>query len=1678
MSRSKSLNGTVEALFRLQISNISDTSALFADHHDFLGDLSLSLLVGPALENVVGFINCLPCETEDHPDLYRNMTFCGGLCLPCSQCTLTEFLTSECKGQSQSVCTPLPTDITTSLELDIRSNPEHLIPVSQVQTEADSRSLNRTFVFTNLAPGESTNVTVEGAGSKIATVTRPLRSVQTISCQAVTEQVSISRPMTVVVFEAFDENNNARVLIPTVVNASLRVEGESEHEGIVSSCSMPQAGPSVCVIEFSVPANWFPSRGVKNLTITYSTDKLSSNSRCSGTPIQLGPQAASPNDENASGILAIVTPIATLYDMDTISVSIMARHNQSIQTFSFELNCGSCNMSLDVENTDVWFLSSTFDDACSKLRVSGFARNRDNGKTAFIQNNGTFQAIDIMSINVTVFSQSEANRVFHFSGKVTVFTQFSKPFSIFDTRFEHQPVHVLASYKEDTVHTNLTEQIHLLRPTAALISINQGLRTVYSFASLKDEPDFFDVNIHTIWPRGEVIRIEKPSGCQIFVQDADNVDLDLNTTCDTFSIQPYDVKLEKASSLDISLQIVDDMETVLGSSALRIQKPARNLYVTAQSNFSHTNSAPIILRSIRKPFVNSVDELQPNFTSAHLDVMATYPNDTQVDVTRISNITSSASDIFTISPNRIVTGVSVGGGMITCGHHGCPNANVSVLGDLPSVPLGTELIVAYDSDIFVIDQEDGRIVINATVTSSRRRSSLIGDMDHAGDAHVILSVLEQVTTIRQQINLLPQQTKFTVENDAFSVKGSSTQLLDAARISTRDSVQGVSFSAQWPRDTCVDTSFPCTATTNVTVNPPRAIRVEIEPAHIDLVVPNTAIDVASLYGRLSNVTVTANVVLNNGVTESIPFPIFQCVGDCHSCIESFNRTLHLNTTSHPGNCSYRLTIDDSHAMLTVRKFSLVDVRITARVSGIDQVSSSENLFISAVGSEDARSWPAVLVSARAVFSDSSIENEVTLESSLLKLSSPEGSNRVNLNDNILVASEPATVNLSVSLADFETELQLHFENETMSDELAITSLEVKGVALDATSSIFELGGVANTSFVLDVSASLGNASLSPSEMRVGGHQMLLFGNSISFTSSDTNALDISDKGIITLKEGRASAVNISARAGNTKPVVILCLPTLFPSVGGGGFGPHDISIREGERIRVPIHFGNISLRAAALELDYPLDNLDFVTVDVGRDVPFAFLQFSSHEKGLVRIFATLPGPISGEDVQVASLVFDIAQQIPEHPLTIRLNGSLVVEEEFTLKKKTVQPLETDLRPLQASRRRRRSSSVSHIGGSSERVQNSLIFQGDGAQDAPLFHGSEVRVRRSGPRGTVSNNLATLGRFDMNSDGIVDILDVVTLLDYYTGRITKQPAEPANPDTNSDGLVTLDDVDYLLNLIAGRLAALKRVAVTPVHAPDSDCMLSFNVTTFVVNKAFSSLLPRFFLDLFNISNDQQFAELFGNVEQGPHFGFVPIPFSGPSFNAAHESSYYLQVSTKQSLSNVGLSALQLGFESTFNFHTIQSSDPTQQIVPSVDKTFVVDNTGISLFFPFGYTPLQVFDSDISTQECLQQRLPRNLTLQRPPPNQDNVVSGYELIVSWEEPSQPPTDTPVTAYFIQYFEILDGSVLEKRVNASKRSVSITKGVLPFRQYDARIQVEFGDRRSVISPNVTERSHQVHK
>ena len=64
--------------------------------------------------------------------------------------------------------------------------------------------------------------------------------------------------------------------------------------------------------------------------------------------------------------------------------------------------------------------------------------------------------------------------------------------------------------------------------------------------------------------------------------------------------------------------------------------------------------------------------------------------------------------------------------------------------------------------------------------------------------------------------------------------------------------------------------------------------------------------------------------------------------------------------------------------------------------------------------------------------------------------------------------------------------------------------------------------------------------------------------------------------------------------------------------------------------------------------------------------------------------------------------------------------------------------------------------------------------------------------------TTMNSMSVVG--DKNGDGVLDVLDVMTLAQYVVGSIT----EIDDPDVNNDGEVDVLDVMYLAQVVNGSL----------------------------------------------------------------------------------------------------------------------------------------------------------------------------------------------------------------------------------------------------------------------------------
>ena len=202
------------------------------------------------------------------------------------------------------------------------------------------------------------------------------------------------------------------------------------------------------------------------------------------------------------------------------------------------------------------------------------------------------------------------------------------------------------------------------------------------------------------------------------------------------------------------------------------------------------------------------------------------------------------------------------------------------------------------------------------------------------------------------------------------------------------------------------------------------------------------------------------------------------------------------------------------------------------------------------------------------------------------------------------------------------------------------------------------------------------------------------------------------------------------------------------------------------------------------------------------------------------------------------------------------------------------------------------------------------------------------------------------------------------------------AAGASADTNSDTLVTFEDVDFLLSVVAGRLVALKKVAVTPVQATDSDCLLSFNVTALLTDATLGSpaaATTRLYLDLLGL-NSTQFDDTFSGdmslvSKPGINTGFVRVPHQATN-STTETAMFFLQVPTAvDDGSALGASVLQIDESSSYNFHTIQQNPMggTQQGPVLSNDMFDVEGTDVALLFPFGYTPIVAFTNAAAHQQ---------------------------------------------------------------------------------------------------------------
>ncbi|EGD81142.1 LOW QUALITY PROTEIN: hypothetical protein PTSG_13149 [Salpingoeca rosetta] len=959
---------------------------------------------------------------------------------------------------------------------------------------------------------------------------------------------------------------------------------------------------------------------------------------------------------------------------------------------------------------------------------------------------------------------------------------------------------------------------------------------------------------------------------------------------------------------------------------------------------------------------------------------------------------------------------------------------------------------------------------------------------NAARLYVAAVVMEQVTENRQQLALAPSAVAFASDNTDVATVAQSND--DPATVTTTATSGLAAITAQWPKATCARKTFE--AAVNVTTTDATVVSIAVSPTSVDLVVPFANAGAAeAVTGLPSSAAFTVTRTLSDGSVETVTSASFTSADE--NCGD-FTGMLALETDAVASECTYTTVDGDLMASVTVNKYALDAVRMTVTARGVEGsathtsgAAAAEQFEVPPIGA-GATAWPALTASCVAVFNTTKQDMAVTVQlrqvatmaQAVFASSFTAANDDQQDQEDAALALQPADASLQITTsiagnatlsATFggltATTAVLFAAGDDASLPLSVTGASVADVVANANGT-FPLLGRVNATFTLDIAAEVTGEPLSPGQVRLDDGSLAIR-SLVTFTSSNTDALSVDAHGIITLHDGSATEVTIGIAVNGTVQATVTCLPSLLPAEGAGSFGPHGVSAASFSRVRVPLHVEAENLRAAVLSLTYDPALLALATVELGSDVQFAFLDFNVRTPGELSVFVVIPGnAITSDDLELGVAVFTTRNLTTTSP-QLSLGGSVVEVDangnpSLVELDATTSSLFVETTPMMMTRRRRSS------------------LTSDGAADLELDAAAMVantlaRRRRSGPRGTLTTVLANHPTFDMNGDGVLDVLDVLMLSDVYSGRLTENDlAEGADADTNSDGIVSFDDVSFLLSLAAGRLVALRRVAVTTVQAADSDCMLSFNVSVLLTNITLSTPEAddtRLYLDVAGVASSSDFDATFAaaSTAPGPNFKFVRIPYARTN-RTEDTGAYFLQASTPLASSDqLGVSVLQVDGSGAYNFHTRQD----MIVNNTLDASFDVDGTNVSLFLPFGYAPIRAFTNTMDTPTCLAQRRPVITDFTRPDPDAMNVVDGYLLLLDWTAPPTPPN--AITRYFVQYrdLNVTGAPVIEKSVDGNTLHLDLTDQILPYHTYEVQVQAEFGNRRSVISTPATAQTHQ---
>ncbi|EGD75117.1 hypothetical protein PTSG_06772 [Salpingoeca rosetta] len=1613
--------------------------------------------------------------------------FCGGLCLQCTECSLDQYLTNVCEGTSDAQCNALPTEFETAPPVNVVGvNTNHILPAaaSQQQDQAMDASMrvNRSFVFTNIAPGESTWVAVSGEPEDGAQmVTRPLAPAAQVDCAPVLDNVYSTYPTAQVVLAALDASGHSRV-----------ARKHDEDAEVTATCTMPTDGPAVCNARTTFADAWFSSAGPRLVDVTYkyTTPRADGEGYETSPDMACGQLTLGPAQQEvlgvSSNIAAVVTPTNSVYENDTVDVAVIARHDWAVHSFGVSLRCGNCRIEMSEANTAAWSISSTVttdeESGEQMLVVAGIARDltdepRFSEQRSFSLFTATVHAVPAAEDSMLVLR-----------GNIDSFLQVRNRRPIVDTRTRDVKLPVLANDGSGVDATSWTQPILAIEPVRAHVFVGGGLGVVFDTASITDATTDLPVSLVGVWPRGDALRnVANPETDLVDCQLVDMSAVLDAVSCSAVSLAPFTPQ-DMPTTDPVELQLSVGGMAAFGTANIMLMRPASKLTIAPPGDIS--SDTTVVLRPIREVNATSNACADVQFMSSWLQVSASFPNGVTLDVTGIAAMTTSNSNVATIdTATSVVSGVGAGSASFVCtNNHDCADTTISVMSDVPAVALGVRAYAVGGATFTATINDAGNLWVSAAVSVSSSNLLRFTSSANAARLHVAAVVMEQVTDNRQQLALAPAAVAFASDNTDVATVAQSND--DPATVTTTATSGLAAITAQWPKATCARKTFE--AAVNVTTTDATVVSIAVSPTSVDLVVPFANAGAAeAVTGLPSSAAFTVTRTLSDGSVETVTSASFTSADE--NCGD-FTGMLALETDAVASECTYTTVDGDLMASVTVNKYALDAVRMTVTARGVEGsathtsgAAAAEQFEVPPIGA-GATAWPALTASCVAVFNTTKQDMAVTVQlrqvatmaQAVFASSFTAANDDQQDQEDAALALQPADASLQITTsiagnatlsATFggltATTAVLFAAGDDASLPLSVTGASVADVVANANGT-FPLLGRVNATFTLDIAAEVTGEPLSPGQVRLDDGSLAIR-SLVTFTSSNTDALSVDAHGIITLHDGSATEVTIGIAVNGTVQATVTCLPSLLPAEGAGSFGPHGVSAASFSRVRVPLHVEAENLRAAVLSLTYDPALLTLATVELGSDVQFAFLDFNVRTPGELSVFVVIPGnAITSDDLELGVAVFTTRNLTTTSP-QLSLGGSVVEVDangnpSLVELDATTSSLSVETTPMMMTRRRRSS------------------LTSDGAADLELDAAAMVantlaRRRRSGPRGTLTTVLANHPTFDMNGDGVLDVLDVLMLSDVYSGRLTENDlAEGADADTNSDGIVSFDDVSFLLSLAAGRLVALRRVAVTPVQAADSDCMLSFNVSVLLTNITLSTPKgddTRLYLDVAGVASSSDFDATFAaaSTAPGPNFKFVRIPYARTN-RTEDTGAYFLQASTPLASSDqLGVSVLQVDGSGAYNFHTRQD----MIVNNTLDASFDVDGTNVSLFLPFGYAPIRAFTNTMDTPTCLAQRRPVITDFTRPDPDAMNVVDGYLLLLDWTAPPTPPN--AITRYFVQYrdLNVTGAPVIEKSVDGNTLHLDLTDQILPYHTYEVQVQAEFGNRRSVISTPATAQTHQ---